>query len=91
LDFIIKKLFEYIELLKEKKVDKETFQEVIDLANLKFKFKEKSEPENCALSISINMSLFKKEHAISGSNLIYETDYEKIENLLKYFNPDNFL
>eukprot|EP01080_Neovahlkampfia_damariscottae_P000884 gene884-9795_t len=86
---IIEYTFQYIELLKKTRVKKRIFDESKSLAEVSFRFKDKSEPFDYSSNLAKSLHLYPKEHVLSGHYLLYEYDGDKIENFLKYLSIDN--
>lgn len=88
---IVKVFFQYISLLKEAAPQEWIFEEQKGLAEVDFKFKQKSPASKFTSRISAVMQLpLPREWLISGHSRLRKFDPEAIEAGLAYLRPDNF-
>ncbi|KAM3582295.1 metalloprotease [Umbelopsis sp. WA50703] len=84
-------IFQYIHMLKERQVEKNTFDEVQSLASLAFRFKEKYPPSQYTSRLAGLMQHgYPPENVLSGPSLIHEYDPELITENLNWLGDDNF-
>ena len=88
---IVKVFFQYISLLKETAPQQWIFEEQKGLAEVDFKFKQKSPASKFTSKISAVMQLpLPREWLLSGHSRLRKFDPEAIEAGLAYLRPDNF-
>ncbi|KAJ2957690.1 hypothetical protein NQZ79_g6671 [Umbelopsis isabellina] len=84
-------VFQYIHMLKERQVEKNTFDEVQSLASLAFRFKEKYPPSQYTSRLAGLMQHgYPPENVLSGPSLIHEYNPELITENLNWLRDDNF-
>ncbi|CAG8555128.1 27983_t:CDS:10, partial [Dentiscutata erythropus] len=89
---VVKIVFQYIKMLKQIDIQEWCFREVQSLAEISFRFKEKSAPASYASNLSNLMQRpYSRDCIISGSHLIREYDPHLIAEGLKYLECDNFV
>ena len=82
-------LFKYLNILKDKGIQKYIFKEKQYINKLKFDLKEKEKPENYVTNISSAMQIYPIENVL---NYIYLLEYfqpELIQKILNQLNYDN--
>ena len=88
---VIEVIFQYIALIKEAPPQKWIIDEVKGMAEVDFKFQEKSSASNFARSMASTMQKpLPREWLLSGSDLIRRFDADGITTALKYLRPDNY-
>ncbi|CAG8740860.1 38984_t:CDS:10 [Gigaspora margarita] len=82
---VVKVLFQYIKMLKQISIQEWCFREVQSLAEISFRFKEKSAPAGYASNLAT------RDCIISGSHLIREYNPQLIAEGLECLDWDNFV
>lgn len=87
---VVKTVFQYIALIKESPPQKWVVDEVKGMAEVDFKFQEKSPASSFASSMSSVMQKpLPREWLLSGTSLVRKFDPEAITNALSYLRADN--
>ncbi|KAJ4374648.1 metalloprotease [Didymella sp. IMI 355093] len=88
---VLRTLFQYIAMLKENPPLDRILDEMRRLAEIGFKFRQKSPPSRTVSDLAQLMQnvYIPREHLLSSS-LIHKFDPENIERGLSYLRPDNF-
>nr|POE87489.1 a-factor-processing enzyme [Quercus suber] len=88
---IIKVVFQYIAMIKEQPVHKWIFEEMSKLAEVDFRFKQKSPASSTTSRLSgIMQKPFPRDQILSAQSLIREFNPEGIKRGLDHLDPDNF-
>ncbi|KAG9229732.1 Metalloenzyme, LuxS/M16 peptidase-like protein [Amylocarpus encephaloides] len=88
---IIKVFFEYVSLLRENAPQEWIFQEQKGLADVAFKFKQKTPASRFTSKISAVMQTpLPREWLLSGHSRLRKFDPTKIKEGLAFLRPDNF-
>lgn len=88
---VVKVIFEYISLIKEQPPQQWIFDEMKNLAEVDFKYKQKSPASRFTSRLSSVMQKpFPREWLLSGSALIRKFDPDAIKEALSYLRADNF-
>lgn len=88
---IVVALFQYIAMLREQPPQKWIFEEVKEMSEVEFKFKQKTPPSRTVSGLSGSMQKpYPRERLLSGSSVITRFDPEGIQKGLSYLRPDNF-
>lgn len=88
---VIKVVFQYISLLRETPPQEWIFEEQKGLAEVAFKFKQKTPASRFTSQISAVMQTpLPREWLLSGQNVLREYDPARIEECLACLRPDNF-
>ncbi len=88
---IVKVIFEYISMLKEMPPQEWVVNEMKRMAEVNFRFKQKSPASRTTSYLSgIMQKPFPREWLLSGPALIREFNPKAIEKGLSYLRPDNF-
>ncbi|CAG8520538.1 10649_t:CDS:10, partial [Scutellospora calospora] len=89
---IVKVIFQYIKMLKQIGVQEWCFREVQSLAEISFRFKEKTSPARYASNLaSLIQRPYSRDCIISGPHLIREYNPKLIDEALKCLNWDRFV
>ncbi|KAL4740538.1 Metalloenzyme, LuxS/M16 peptidase-like protein [Aspergillus similis] len=87
---VVKVIFEYIAMIKEREPEEWIFEEMKNLAEVEFKFKQKSPASRFTSRLSSVMQKpLPREWLLSGS-LLRKFDPEAIKKALSYLREDNF-
>lgn len=86
---VVQLLFEYIQMLKDAKMQEWIFREIQQVDATDFRFKEKDEPFTYVSRLGEQMQLYPPHHAIAGPYLLEQYDPELISSLLNLLNPSN--
>ncbi|OJJ32764.1 hypothetical protein ASPWEDRAFT_52909 [Aspergillus wentii DTO 134E9] len=87
---VAKVIFEYIAMIKEREPEQWIFDEMKDIADVDFRFKQKSPASRFTSSTSSVMQKpYPREWLLSSSSL-RKFDPELIKKALSYFRADNF-
>ncbi|CAG8979190.1 hypothetical protein HYALB_00000326 [Hymenoscyphus albidus] len=88
---IVKVFFQYVSLLQENSPQEWIFQEQKGLADVAFKFKQKTPASRFTSKISAVMqTLLPREWLLSGHSRLRKFDPVGIKECLSYLRPDNF-
>lgn len=88
---IVKVFFQYISMLKETPPQEWIFEENKNLAEIEFKFKQKSPASKFTSRTSAVMQLpLPREWLLSGDSRLRKFEPELIKKGLSYLRPDNF-
>ncbi|KAI5283391.1 Insulinase (Peptidase M16), partial [Ascosphaera aggregata] len=88
---IVKTIFQYINLVKERPPEKWIFDEMASLSEVDFKYMQKVPASRFASKMSSTMQKpLKPEHLMSGTFLLKKFDAEAITRGLEHLRPDNF-
>ncbi|KAL7290058.1 hypothetical protein TKK_0015787 [Trichogramma kaykai] len=87
-DDIITMIFQYIKMINEEGPVEWVYNEYRDIANLNFRFKEKSQPRNWVKITVSALSEYPIEEVLTGPRLINEWRPDLIKDLSKYFVPE---
>ncbi|KAK4190445.1 UCH-domain-containing protein [Podospora australis] len=88
---VIKVVFEYIALLRETEPQEWIFEEQKGIADVNFKFLEKSRAYRTASSLSNRMQKpIPREHLVVGYTRLRNFDPKQIKEALDWLRPDNF-
>ncbi len=91
IDDITRALFEYIELIRNDGVAKWRYAEQADVADLGFRFQEKSSPLGFVYSTAPNLRLYPIKDILDGPYLMAHYDAALIRKYLDALRPDNML
>ena len=83
------KLFEYIELIKQKGIEQWRFEEQSSLGEIAFRFAQENDPGQVAQSLAARLQLYPPEQVLRGPYTMDQFDPERIGELLQYLRPDN--
>ncbi|KAL4892080.1 Metalloenzyme, LuxS/M16 peptidase-like protein [Aspergillus ambiguus] len=87
---VAKVIFEYIAMIKEREPEQWIFDEMKNLAEVEFRFKQKSPASRFTSRLSSVMQKpLPREWLLSGS-LLRKYNPDLIKKALSYFRPDNF-
>ncbi|KAL1964359.1 hypothetical protein VTN77DRAFT_7044 [Rasamsonia byssochlamydoides] len=88
---VVKVIFQYIAMIKERPPEQWIFDEMKNLAEVDFRFKQKSPASRFTSRLSSVMQKpYPREWLLSGSNLLRKFDPEAISHALSYLRADNF-
>ncbi|KAM5441709.1 metalloprotease [Microsporum ferrugineum] len=88
---VVKTVFQYISLIKERAPEQWIFDETKNLSEVDFKFKQKSPASRFTSALSsIMQKPYPREWLLSGSTLLRKFDPELISEGLAHLNADNF-
>ncbi|MEE4190583.1 MAG: insulinase family protein, partial [Halieaceae bacterium] len=89
-DQVVRKLFEYIQMLREEGPQRELYREQAQLAALAFRFREEAEPLGYVAGLANDMHTLAPRDVLSGNYLMEDYQPALIEELLnEYFVPGN--
>ncbi|RTE65512.1 peptidase M16 [Amphritea opalescens] len=88
---VIETTFAAIQLLKQRGVSAELYQEEQKLSEISFRFKEQSEPIHEVTRLSHNLQLYPADAVISADYLMEKFNPALINNILEQMTPDNLL
>ncbi|PWZ00255.1 hypothetical protein BCV70DRAFT_206508 [Testicularia cyperi] len=87
---VLESVFKYIHLLRSSKLEEWTHDEVAQLSELMFRFKEKIDPADYASSTATQMQMpYPREWILSGGWLTREFDRPLIKQTLEHLTPQN--
>jgi insulysin len=88
---IVKVIFQYIAMIKERAPEKWIYDEMQNLAEVEFRFKQKSPASRFTSRLSSVMQKpLPREWLLSGNNLLRKFDAALISKALSYLRSDNF-
>ena len=88
---VVKAVFQYISLIKEVPPQQWIFDEVKGMAEVDFRFQEKSPASSFTSRISsVMQKSLPREWLLSGSSLLRKFDSSAITNALSYLKTDNY-
>ncbi|EEA20106.1 hypothetical protein EYB25_007638 [Talaromyces marneffei] len=88
---IVKIIFQYIAMIKERAPEKWIYDEMQNLAEVEFRFKQKSPASRFTSRLSSVMQKpLPREWLLSGNNLLRKFDADLITKALSYLRSDNF-
>jgi insulysin len=88
---IVKVIFQYIYLLKKQPPQQWIFDELRGMADVNFKYKQKTPASKFTSNIArVMQKPIPREWLLSGTSLIRKFDPEAISKGLSYLRPDNF-
>lgn len=88
---VVKVVFQYIAMLKESPPQRWIYEECKGLAEVRFRFKEKSAASRFTSKLSSDMQKpWPREWLLSGARLIREFDPAGLTKALSYLNTDNY-
>ncbi|KAI4209130.1 MAG: hypothetical protein LQ351_007911 [Letrouitia transgressa] len=88
---IVKVIFQYISLIKENPPQKWIFDEIKGMAEVDFKFQQKSRASSFTSQLSsIMQQPLPREWLLSGTQLLRRFDSEAITKALSYLRADNY-
>ncbi|WP_439134846.1 insulinase family protein [Pseudomaricurvus sp.] len=90
-DKIVGTTFRVIQSIRDSGVEEWRYSEQKTLADMAFRFAEKSEPINVTSRLAGQMHLYSAEDVIRGSYAFDEYNPRLIRRYLKLLKPDNFL
>eukprot|EP00741_Cyanophora_paradoxa_P011372 tig00020556_g10985.t1 len=85
----IEAVFSYIELLRRAGPQRWVFDEIREIAEMQFRFKDKEEPSGFVSWVAGRMHEYPLEHLLSGAHLFFDFVPELIEETLALLTPDN--
>lgn len=88
---IVKIVFQYVAMLRDTEPQEYVFKELKTMADIDFKFKQKSRAGNFTTDIaSVMQKPIPRELLLCGSSMIRKFDPAPIKDALQYIRPDNF-
>ena len=88
---VVKTVFQYISLLKETPPQKWIMDEIMGMAEIDFRFKQKSPASSFTAKLSSVMQKpLPREWLLSGNTLIREFDASAIRKAISYLGTDNY-
>ncbi|KAJ9302927.1 hypothetical protein DTO271G3_301 [Paecilomyces variotii] len=88
---VVKVIFQYIAMIKERAPEQWIFDEMRNLAEVDFRFKQKSPASRFTSRLSSVMQKpLPREWLLSGSSLLRKFDPEAITKAMSYLRADNF-
>jgi secreted Zn-dependent insulinase-like peptidase len=88
-DEITRHLFEYIDLLRERGVEKWRFEELKRKSELDFRFQEKMPVSSYAMALSGKLLHYPASDLLRGGKVLEEWKPELVNDLLSYLQPQN--
>jgi secreted Zn-dependent insulinase-like peptidase len=91
-DQVLRKLFEYIQMMKDAGPSKTLYEEQAQLAELAFRFNEEVDPMRYVLTLANDMQTLAPQDVLSGNFLMTDYDPELIREIVDdYLVPSNAL
>jgi insulysin len=91
IDAITALLFEYIELMRRQGPEAWRFQELATMAELGFRFQEKSSATAFVYQVAPRFQKYPPEHVLAAQHLMTEFDPALIHGYLEHLTADNLL
>lgn len=89
-DEVLAVFFQYVAMLRENPPLEWIFKEMKDLADVDFKFKQKTPPSRFTSRTSALMNRpIPREHLLSGPSCLHKFDPELIQKSIDFLRPDN--
>ena len=90
LNGVIDLTYTYLNLMRESKIDQDTYREIYNISKIEFKFLEKKKSYGDYLSsLAINMFQYSDRDIIYGDYTHSNFDENIIQDYIKSFRPDN--
>eukprot|EP00943_MAST-04B_sp_MAST-4B-sp1_P002723 g2723.t1 len=86
---VVDMVYQYIHMMRLAKPQEWIWQEMKDINEMNFRFKQKSEVDNYVSSIAASMESVKPEHILSHRYLVEDYDPKFIGELMSLLNPKN--
>ena len=86
---VIDVVYQYIHMMRLAKPQQWIWEEMKDINDMNFRFKQKSEVDNYVSSIAASMESVRPEHVLSFRYLTEEYDPELISKFIDLLNPNN--
>lgn len=90
-DSIVEQVFAYIRLLETQGIDAKLYDEIRQLADLEFKFRDQPPAIREVMMLAQLQQQYPIEHLLNAHYLLETFDANLIEHYLAQFNPDNLL
>jgi len=90
-EFIVATLMRYIEMIKDKGVDKKYFKEIQTALSNQFRFLEKTDEFSYVTNLAQNMQDYPIENIIDAPYIYQDFDKTAIKQTLAQLTPDNLL
>ncbi|KAJ2807419.1 metalloprotease [Coemansia guatemalensis] len=89
---IVALVFAYLRIAQQGGIHQWYFEEIQKLAHIQFFYGEPAYALTAAVNLSRQMcsNYLRPEHAVSGSQLLYDYDAKAIETVLSFFNPNRY-
>ncbi|KAL3869596.1 hypothetical protein ACJMK2_042264 [Sinanodonta woodiana] len=82
-------IFEYLSMLKSEGVQKWVFEELKQIEQSKFRWKEQDEPVDYVEKLCEYMQLYPPEDFLTGCYLFFDYDEQLIQRCISHLQPDN--
>ena len=89
IDQVVACIFTYIGMIQRTGPQDWVWQELKDIAEMGFRYKDKSDPADYAVECSNHLQIYAPEHVIAGNTLLFEKDLEQSMEYMKYLVPSN--
>ena len=76
-------------MLQESGPNEWIYQEIKDIDDLNFRYKEESQPMDNVESLAENMQVYPPELIITGSELMFDYDPDLLAKCMAHLRPDN--
>ena len=81
-------LFGYLALLRERGPQREAWEEMARIAEMKFRFQEEEEVSGFATTLAGDMARYPPEHTLQGGYVYADFDADLIASLLEHLRPE---
>jgi secreted Zn-dependent insulinase-like peptidase len=89
-DQVLRKLFEYIQMLRAEGPSKKLYREQAQLAELAFRFQEEGDPIGAVVRLANDMHLLSPEDILQGNFMMTDYDPDLIQDIIvNYMKPSN--
>ena len=88
-DQVLLATFSYLKMLNEQPANERIFNEIKEIEDLNFKFKEEPQPMDNVENLCENMQVYPPELIITGGNLLYDFDPQLIQDCSKALKPES--
>lgn len=87
IDQVVAVVYDYIRLLQTEGPQEWVFEEIRQLSQIQFRFKEKQAPMTYVSSLCSNMQEYEPEWVIAGPYIVDQFEPKQISDLLECFVP----
>ncbi|CAD6193834.1 unnamed protein product [Caenorhabditis auriculariae] len=88
---IVALVFNYIGMVRKEGVKQWIFEELRDISDITFRFKDKVTPMSTAKNVSSKLQYTPFEDVLSVGNLVTEFNQDKINEILSLMTPENMI
>ncbi|XP_060071056.1 nardilysin-like [Ylistrum balloti] len=86
---VVEAIFQYIHMLEESGPQEWLFQELKQIEDSKFRWKEQGDAVNYVEKVSESMHMFPWEDVLTGRTILYDYEPKMISDCLSHLSPNN--